>query len=73
MTTETALLECLVPSWWEVQVTVVAAAFFVFAYWLFTLGEYAGVDDRGSAGDSVDALEDKDESCTYFVDGPVNR
>ncbi|XP_019182362.1 PREDICTED: BAG-associated GRAM protein 1-like isoform X2 [Ipomoea nil] len=61
MTTETALLECLVPSWWEVQVTVVAAAFFVFAYWLFTLGEYAGVDDRGSAGDSVDALEDKDE------------
>ncbi|XP_019189174.1 PREDICTED: BAG-associated GRAM protein 1-like isoform X1 [Ipomoea nil] len=61
MTTETALLECLVPSWWEVQVTVVAAAFFVFAYWLFTLGEYAGVDDRGSAGDSVDVLEDKDE------------
>ncbi|CAH9117192.1 unnamed protein product [Cuscuta europaea] len=61
MVTEAHLLECLVPSWWEVQVTVVAAAFFIFTYWFFTLGGNAGFDDRGSAGDFSSAVEDRDK------------
>lgn len=62
---ETAM-EFLVPSWWEVQVTVAAAAFVVVAYWFFSIGGDGGrggddrafVDGPGSGGDMV---EDKDK------------
>lgn len=35
---ETVILEVLIPSWWEMQVTMAAAAFFIFAYCFFTFG-----------------------------------
>ncbi|PIN26028.1 hypothetical protein CDL12_01225 [Handroanthus impetiginosus] len=37
MVMDTAM-EFLLPSWWEVQVTLAAAAFAVAACWFFTLG-----------------------------------
>ncbi|KAK3444221.1 hypothetical protein EUGRSUZ_L00003 [Eucalyptus grandis] len=36
MAMETAILEVLIPSWWEVQVTVATAVFVTLAYWFFT-------------------------------------
>lgn len=57
---ETTLLEFLIPSWWEVEVTVAAAAFLVAAYWFFTFGG-AGegeVDDRALVDGAVDGIDD---------------
>nr|GLL32998.1 BAG-associated GRAM protein 1-like isoform X4 [Ipomoea trifida] len=51
MIPETALLECLVPSWWEVQVTVAAAAFVILAYWFFFFDADANVCDRIASAD----------------------
>ncbi|KAI6693681.1 hypothetical protein NL676_021391 [Syzygium grande] len=38
MVMETAILEILVPSWWEVKVTVATSVFVTLAYWFFTYG-----------------------------------
>lgn len=46
---ETAVLDVLLPSWWEVKVTVAASVFVIGAYWYFTYG--AG---RGEAGSDAD-------------------
>ncbi|GFQ04340.1 c2 and gram domain-containing protein at5g50170 [Phtheirospermum japonicum] len=63
MVVDTAM-ELLVPSWWEVQVTLAAAAFMVVAYWFFALGggDGCGGDDRAFAdgsGDGADMIDDK--------------
>ncbi|CAI9263073.1 unnamed protein product [Lactuca saligna] len=42
MITETPI-DCFLPSWWELQVTVAAAFFVIAAYWFFT---YVGAADR---------------------------
>ncbi|KAK4803417.1 hypothetical protein SAY86_003234 [Trapa natans] len=46
---ETAILDVLLPSWWEVKVTVAASVFVILAYWYFTYGA-----DRGEAGPDAD-------------------
>lgn len=65
MVVETAM-EFLVPSWWEVQVTVAAAAFVVVAYWFFSMGGDGGRGggDRAfedGSGSGLDMVEDKDK------------
>lgn len=62
MTMET-VLEFLLPSWWEVQVTVFAAAFIVLSCWFFTLDgddivEYRTRVDGSGIVSSVTKLED---------------
>ncbi|XP_057781368.1 BAG-associated GRAM protein 1 [Salvia miltiorrhiza] len=59
MVVETAM-ELLVPSWWEVQVTVAAAAFVVVAYWFFSAGGGGG-DDRAFEESGADMIEEKDK------------
>ncbi|KAK6146358.1 hypothetical protein DH2020_020227 [Rehmannia glutinosa] len=59
-------MEFLVPSWWEVQVTLAAAAFVVVAYWFFALGGdgCGGGDDRAfvdGSGGGADMIDDKDK------------
>lgn len=72
MVVETAM-EFLVPSWWEVQVTVAAAAFVVVAYWFFSVGGDAGGgggDDRtfvDGSGGGVDMIEDKDKVISVII------
>ncbi|KAL7619034.1 hypothetical protein Lser_V15G02869 [Lactuca serriola] len=67
MNTETAI-EFLLPSWWEVQVTVAAACFVIAAYWFFTDGGFTGAGDRSqfdnsslASGDVVDDKEKIDQ------------
>lgn len=56
------VIDSLVPSWWEVQVSLAAAAFVVAAYWFFTYvggendlaGDRSGVDNSDVAGDIND-------------------
>ncbi|KAJ9558718.1 hypothetical protein OSB04_013332 [Centaurea solstitialis] len=44
-------LDCLLPSWWEVQVTVAAAFFFIAAYWFFAYdGDIVGTTGGGGGG-----------------------
>ncbi|KAL4590978.1 hypothetical protein LXL04_003926 [Taraxacum kok-saghyz] len=47
MITETPI-GCLLPSWWELQVTVAAVFFVIAAYWFFN---YVGVADRSLLDD----------------------
>ncbi|KAL8479269.1 hypothetical protein ACS0TY_026217 [Phlomoides rotata] len=66
-------MEFLVPSWWEVQVTVAAAAFLVVAYLLFTLG--GGGDDRAfvnGSGGAADLIDDKDKMGQFKGDPQTN-
>lgn len=46
---EAAILDVLLPSWWEVKVTVTASVFVIGAYWYFTYGT-----GRGEAGSDAD-------------------
>ncbi|PIN26027.1 putative protein, contains GRAM domain [Handroanthus impetiginosus] len=74
MVMDTAM-EFLLPSWWEVQVTLAAAAFAVAACWFFTLGgDGCGCsggdgDDRafgnGSSG-GADMIDGKDKMGSQF-------
>lgn len=56
------VIDSLVPSWWEVQVSLAAAAFVVAAYWFFNYvggendlaGDRSGVDNSDVAGDVND-------------------
>lgn len=68
----------LLPSWWEVEVSVAAAAFVIAAYWFFAYATGVG----GSGGEigaenqfdnSLLSGDDKDKFCIYFVDGPAER
>ncbi|XP_075476180.1 BAG-associated GRAM protein 1 isoform X1 [Primulina tabacum] len=67
-------MELLLPSWWEVQVTLVSAAFVVAAYWYFTLGcDGGGGDDRtfmGAAG--ADVILDKEKTGQFKGDPQTN-
>ncbi|KAG5560980.1 hypothetical protein RHGRI_004114 [Rhododendron griersonianum] len=54
----------LVPSWWEVEVTLAAAIFVVVACWFFTYGGAGGNPDRSvleNPGFSGDVVDDKDK------------
>ncbi|KAL8153511.1 hypothetical protein V2J09_011271 [Rumex salicifolius] len=70
-----ARLELLLPSWWEIEVTVVAAAFVMAAYWYFFAVAGGGIDRSLSAqlrpnGDGVD------DNIKYFSslgDQKLNR
>ncbi|KAH7857755.1 hypothetical protein Vadar_019815 [Vaccinium darrowii] len=61
----TAHFDFLVPSWWEVEVTLAAAAFVVVACWFFTYGgagaggnsDESVLDDSRISGDVVDDKE----------------
>ncbi|XP_040362305.1 BAG-associated GRAM protein 1 isoform X3 [Rosa chinensis] len=61
---ETMSLDFLVPSLWEIKVTVAASIYVIFAYWFFTYtGGGDGYCDRSLAdnsGESGDAIEEKD-------------
>ncbi|KAL0413938.1 UNVERIFIED_CONTAM: BAG-associated GRAM protein 1 [Sesamum radiatum] len=67
MVVDTAM-EFLLPSWWEVQVTLAAAVFVLVAYWFFTLGSdgcgCGGGYDRAfgdGSGGGADMINDKDK------------
>ncbi|XP_031260270.1 BAG-associated GRAM protein 1 [Pistacia vera] len=59
---ETAV-EVLVPSWWEVKVTVAASLFVIFAYWFFSnKAEDFGLDRTlGAEIASTEAMDDADK------------
>ncbi|KAM5583983.1 hypothetical protein ABKV19_003715 [Rosa sericea] len=61
---ETMSLDFLLPSLWEIKVTVAASIYVIFAYWFFTYrGSRDGYCDRslaGNSGESGDAIEEKD-------------
>ncbi|KAL2487585.1 C2 domain-containing protein/GRAM domain-containing protein [Forsythia ovata] len=70
-------MEFLVPSWWEVQVTVAAVAFVLVAYWFFTLGGEAcgGCLDRtlvDGSGGSGDVIDDRDKMGQFKGDPHTN-
>lgn len=76
---EEAILEFLIPSWWEVQVTVAAAAFVVLAYWFFSLGGGAGGGGEGNTDDRMmvggDEIVEKDKGVSisqYKAESQVN-
>ncbi|PWA91114.1 C2 domain, GRAM domain protein [Artemisia annua] len=58
-------IDLLLPSWWEVEVTVAAAVFVIGAYWFFTydggVSSGGGGGDSGVAGDGVDDREKIDQ------------
>ncbi|KAL0388101.1 UNVERIFIED_CONTAM: BAG-associated GRAM protein 1 [Sesamum radiatum] len=67
MVVDTAM-EFLLPSWWEVQVTLAAAVFVLVAYWFFTLGGdgcgFGGGYDRAfgdGSGGGADMINDRDK------------
>nr|XP_016484393.1 PREDICTED: BAG-associated GRAM protein 1-like [Nicotiana tabacum] len=68
-----AALEVLVPSWWEVKVTVAATAFIIISYWCFALGGGAACgDDRISVDDSGGVVEDKQKMGQLKGDPQTN-
>lgn len=60
-------VEVLVPSWWEVKVTVAASLFVIFAYWFFSnKTDDFGLDRTpGNGIASTEARDDEDKvnSC----------
>ncbi|KAK1426397.1 hypothetical protein QVD17_15068 [Tagetes erecta] len=67
MITETSI-DFLLPSWWEVEVSVAASVFVIAAYWFFTYDGDTGAGDRSGfdnssvvSGDAVDDREKKDQ------------
>ncbi|KAG5589622.1 hypothetical protein H5410_040136 [Solanum commersonii] len=60
MIVETAL-EVLVPSWWEVKVTVAATAFVIISYWFFAIGGDANAGGRVAVDDDSGVVDDKDK------------
>ncbi|KAL5784178.1 hypothetical protein ACOSQ2_006570 [Xanthoceras sorbifolium] len=55
------LTDVLVPSWWEIQVTVAASVFVIFAYWFFSSRGGDTYVDCGLESSSVDAIDEKDK------------
>ncbi|KAL3828459.1 hypothetical protein ACJIZ3_017261 [Penstemon smallii] len=67
------VIEFLVPSWWEVQVTVTAAAFVVVSYWFYTFGGGDSGGDVRTFGDGLaDAIDDKDKIGQFKGDPQAN-
>lgn len=59
-------VEVLVPSWWEVKVTVAASLFVIFAYWFFSnKTDDLGLDRTSVEIASTQAMgdEEKVNSC----------
>ncbi|KAB5530046.1 hypothetical protein DKX38_020127 [Salix brachista] len=52
---ETEALDFLVPSWWEIEVTVAAAMFVILSFWFFSWSRGGGGD--GAGGDRAVVLE----------------
>ncbi|KAL0456605.1 UNVERIFIED_CONTAM: BAG-associated GRAM protein 1 [Sesamum latifolium] len=78
MVVDTAM-EFLLPSWWEVQVTLAAAVFVLVAYWSFTLGSdgcgCGGGYDRAfgdGSGGGADMINDKDKMGQFKMDPQTN-
>lgn len=71
---ETAILEFLIPSWWEVQVTVAAAVFVVVAYWFLTFGGHSGGGEGSNCDDrllvSGDEIEEIDKTVSVNSRSP---
>ena len=58
---DVALLDFLVPSWWEIEVTVAASVFVIFAYWFFAYrgggdgdGDRLVTDNSAASGIAID-------------------
>ncbi|KAH7547599.1 hypothetical protein FEM48_Zijuj01G0326800 [Ziziphus jujuba var. spinosa] len=69
------LLDILVPSWWEIKVTVAASIFVIFAFWFFAYrGVADGYGDRSldNSGASGDASDDKDKMGQLKGDPQTN-
>ncbi|XP_015083492.1 BAG-associated GRAM protein 1-like isoform X1 [Solanum pennellii] len=71
MIVETAL-EVLVPSWWEVKVTVAATAFVIISYWFFAAGGDANAGGRVAVDDDSCVVDDKDKIGQLKGDPPTN-
>ncbi|KAL0377012.1 UNVERIFIED_CONTAM: BAG-associated GRAM protein 1 [Sesamum calycinum] len=78
MVVDTAM-EFLLPSWWEVQVTLAAAVFVLVAYWFFTLGGdgcgCGGGYDRAfgdGSGGGADMINDRDKMGQFKMDPQTN-
>lgn len=68
------IMEFLLPSWWEVQVAVVAASFVILCCWFFNLSEDEVVDYRPPVGgsgivssDVINEKVDDDPACRDSV------
>ncbi|KAK9200721.1 hypothetical protein WN944_015919 [Citrus x changshan-huyou] len=73
MMIETAM-EILVPSWWEIQVTVAASLCVIASYWCFfsKTGDF-GVDRSQLAeNSSISAIDDKDKMVQFKGDPQTN-
>ncbi|KAM7464885.1 hypothetical protein LguiB_012447 [Lonicera macranthoides] len=62
-------LDFLVPSWWEIQVTIATAAFVIAAYWFFTFGldnatRNSNIEDKDKMGQ---LKGDPDSNSPYIV------
>ncbi|KAK4406209.1 BAG-associated GRAM protein 1 [Sesamum angolense] len=78
MVVDTAM-EFLLPSWWEVQVTLAAAVFVLVAYWFFTLGGdgcgCGGGYDRAfgdGSGGGADMINNRDKMGQFKMDPQTN-
>lgn len=64
---EATMLEFLIPSWWEIKVTVAAAVFVVAVYCFLTFdraGEGDG-DDRTLVDGTVDRIDEKGSQVIF--------
>lgn len=72
---ETVILDALVPSWWEIKVTVAASAFVIVAYWYFAYatGCRVGSDkdrshvENSNCGDDVSKVSQILETLVFFL------
>ncbi|KAL9431940.1 hypothetical protein AB3S75_027029 [Citrus x aurantiifolia] len=73
MMIETAM-EILVPSWWEIQVTVAASLCVIASYWFFfSKTEDFGVDrSQLVESSSISAIDDKDKMVQFKGDPQTN-
>ncbi|TXG72711.1 hypothetical protein EZV62_001290 [Acer yangbiense] len=60
--------DVLLPSWWEIQVTVAASLFVIFAYWFFS---YRG-GDTDVENLPADAIDDKDKMAQHKEEAQTN-
>ncbi|KAJ6383538.1 hypothetical protein OIU78_026931, partial [Salix suchowensis] len=74
---ETEALDFLVPSWWEIEVTVAAAMFVILSFWFFSWSRGGGGD--GAGGDravvlenSGDGIDDNDKMGQLKGDSQAN-
>ncbi|XP_076887251.1 BAG-associated GRAM protein 1-like [Bidens hawaiensis] len=65
MITETTSIDFLVPSWWEVEVSVAASLFVIAAYWFFTYDSHTAAGDRSMFDNAsigaADGVDDRDK------------